>query len=320
MYAVDPEAAGCVNIGDLTMSGSHSVWDTHHQTLANAAPDPSVPEDPLGIVRQSRFRTDVDQWGDYIRYLGVTGNHDLTSWDFWYENWNKYLKGQKELGVNIENGGIYYTVSFNQTLLIMLDSERPSDAQTEWLEQVLKSPKAQNAFWKMVFFHQPVYPCNGKWPFGYGLRWVQLFEQYEVDIAFVAHSHTYERTCPMRDGRCVLPRGEHGVVYLNTSGGGGPIRDVWPDKIDTVTSGDISDTYDCAEVLEVYRSYWWHFCHVKVDDCILEVQCYPHDEHLRWGADQPEEADTDTDTAYLAPLVIDKCDDQGAPPLSTGSI
>jgi hypothetical protein len=288
MDELNPSAIAAINGGDLTSEGTVSQWNDHHDALANGAPDSSVPADPSGIVRQSRFRTDVSDWGDYIWYIGAFGNHDDGATD-WYQNWSDYLVGQKDLGVNSTNG-IYFHLVYNNTLFILLDSVHPSSAQTAWLEQILQSPEGQDAKWKFAFFHHPVYPCNGKSPFDDGLEWVELFEQYEVDIAFVNHSHTYERTCPMIGGVCA----DGGVIYLNVSGGGAPVRDVEATKSDTVSHGGRSDSYDCADILVKYRSNWYHFCHVAIADCLLTIDCYSHDYYAT------HEAPYDT-------LEIDKC-------------
>ena len=126
--------------------------------------------------------------------------------------------------------------------------------------------------WKFVFFHHPVYPCNLKFPFHAGLEWVEIFEDYGVDIAFSGHSHTYERTCPMVGGVCAAG----GVTYVNSSGGGAPTREVIADKQGTVSFGDRTDEYDCAQILAGYKSFQYHFCHLSYDDSALSMSCYAH--------------------------------------------
>lgn len=288
MVTLDPEAIAVFAPGDLTPTGARGEWDDHHDALAQGAPDPSVPADPTGIVRQSHFRTDVTTWGPYTRYLGIMGNHDDGS-DGWHSNWNDYLPGQVGLGQNSPDG-IYYSLSYENVLFIALDSINRSDEQTAWLEQVLQSPEAAAATFKIAFFHYPVYPCNYKSPFGGGIPWVELFEQHGLDIAFVADSHTYERSCPMIGGSCAAG----GVIYLNSSGGGAGTRVVDATKTDTVGSGDRTDSYDCAEILDQYQGEWHHFTHVAIEDCTLTASTYAHD----WHATQEAAFDT---------LVLDRC-------------
>lgn len=271
MFALDPEAVACFNGGDITANGTLEEWNDHHQRLADGAPDNSVPPDPLGIVRQSHFRTDVSEWGPYTRYIGVFGNHDDGSAD-WLTRWNNFLIGQSELGHNSEDG-IYFTLTYNNAFFVVLDSVHPSIVQTDWLQRVLQSPEALASTWKFVFFHHPVYPCNDKSPFHEGLEWVEFIESYQVDIAFVSHSHTYERTCPMIGGTCA----SGGVIYLNSSNGGAPARSVRETKTETVSHEGRNDTYDCSEILDSARGYWDNFCHITIDGCILNLNCYGHD-------------------------------------------
>jgi hypothetical protein len=272
MVELDSSAIALFNSGDITSDGRESQWDDHLQALADGAPDPDVPADRSGLVRQSVVRTDVSDWGNYIRYVGAVGNHD-THESGWIDVWNAYLPGQKDLGHN-SSRGVYFTLVYHNTLFIILDSENPSSAQTEWLAEVLQGPQAQAATWKFAFFHHPIYPCNYKSPFDEGVEWAELFEQHGVDIAFVAHSHTYERTCPMIGGECA----DGGVVYLNSSGGGAGVRDVDDDKSDTVSSGDRSDDYRCSDILEKARGNWHHFCHAAIAEGELTVKCYSHDD------------------------------------------
>ena len=289
MVDLDPGAVALFNTGDITSHGTDSQWALHLETLAAGAPDPTVPEDPLGIVRQSRVRTDVADFGPYIRYIGVLGNHDDNNGE-WFGNWNTYLPGQRALGSN-DTGGIYFSLTYGGALFIVLDSVNPTAEQTRWLEETLESPEAEAATWRFAFFHHPVYPCNWQDPFAEGLEWVELFETHGLDIAFVAHSHTYERTCPMVGGRCA----EYGVVYLNSSAAGAPVRPVYLDHRGTVSHDGRTDEWDCADVLEYGQGYWDHFCHFAVDRCRLEVSCYDHD----WVGGGGPPADS---------TIIDKCD------------
>ncbi len=272
MYDYDPTAVACINGGDLVLGGGADVWNVHQHVLADGAPDPTVPPDPSGIPRQSRFRTDAAEFGDYVRYFGVIGNHDVEV-DEWHDNWNRYLPGQAGLGVNSADG-VYYSFVYANALFVVLDSLHPSAAQTAWLAERLTDVHARGAFWKFVFFHYPVYPCNEKSPFDRGLPWVTLFEEHGVDVVFVSDSHTYERSCPMRGGHCVA---EGGVIYLNSSGGGAGTREVFPTKSDTVSYGGRTDHYDCAEILVAGRGLWHQFCHVEVDGCRLTVRCLGHE-------------------------------------------
>ncbi|MFQ6041151.1 MAG: metallophosphoesterase [Candidatus Poribacteria bacterium] len=80
--------------------------------------------------------------------------------------------------------------------------------QYRFLKETLASSKAT---WKFVYFHHPPYSSSSH---GSDLRiqkaWQALFEEYDVDIVFNGHDHTYERGLV------------NGVYYVVTGGGGAP--------------------------------------------------------------------------------------------------
>lgn len=289
MVEMDPDAVACFNTGDITSDGTAEEWAEHLRALAAGAPDPSVPAGPSGLARQSRLRSDVAEFGPWIRYIGILGNHDDNHHE-WLEVWNTALPGQRALGVNSDDG-VYFALSYGNALFVVLDSVNPSAAQTAWLERVLTSVEARRASWIFTFFHHPVYPCNPKEPFEEGLEWVELMERHGVDIAFVAHSHTYERTCPMRGGRCA----EGGVIYLNSSAAGAPVRPLFERRTETVRYDGRVDEFDCEEILEHGRGRWDHFCHVEVDRCRLRLACYDSG----WAEDRGPAEDQ---------LLVDRCE------------
>jgi hypothetical protein len=271
MIALDPKAVAAFTTGDLTDTGEAAEWDAHQAALACGAPDPCVSNDPLGIVRQSRFRTDVATFGPYVRYIAALGNHDLASFG-WFERWNQYLPGQRDLGVNAEDG-IYFHLTIANTLFIVLDSNHPSDQQTAWLEAVLSDPEAASARFRFALFHDPIYPCDAKPPAAWLMPWVEIFERYALDVAFVSHSHTYERTCAMLGGHCAAG----GVVYLDTGTVAAPPRDVWPTLSGTVVGTTRTDNYDCREILQSYLGLYNQFCHLRIQGCAATVRCYTFD-------------------------------------------
>ena len=198
---------------------------------------------------------------------GLLGNHDIHD-SSWYQNWNKYLPGQQGLGYN-NTDGIYFSVTYKNTLFLVLDSEHTSSAQTSWLQQELQAAAANPAIkWRFAFFHKPVYPCNYKSPFDNGIPWVRELEKHKVDMVFLGHAHCYERTCPMVGGACQTG----GVIYLTTGGGGAGTISV--DTSKKATAG--TDSYDCAQILLSAKGNWHHYCHAAIDDNKLTFSCYGH--------------------------------------------
>jgi 3',5'-cyclic AMP phosphodiesterase CpdA len=91
--------------------------------------------------------------------------------------------------------------------LFILNSNRVSVAQTDWLKQVLP---ASTAIWKVVVFHHPAWTCGGyRSNAAIVQKWVPLFEQYGVELVLSGHDHNYQRFGPRR-----------GVTYIVHGGGG----------------------------------------------------------------------------------------------------
>lgn len=90
-----------------------------------------------------------------------------------------------------------------------------------WLREVLKGAGSR---WKFVYFHHPFYTHSKHSAEGAAYvkeAFVDIFEEYGVDVVFTGHNHLYERTAPIRKDQ-IVPEGQ-GVVYV-VSGAGGAER------------------------------------------------------------------------------------------------
>jgi hypothetical protein len=215
--------------------------------------------------------------------MAVLGNHELgfpAIRNDWLSQWNAHLPNQVNLGNNGIDG-LYYSVQVGTALIIALDSQHPSSAQTLWLAKLLTSEQAERASAKIVFFHQPVYPCSSSHkPFEEGLAWVDLFEKHGVRLVFVSHLHDYERTCPMRAGACSPA---DGVTYVNL----GPLgatnyrsADLAEGEVEGNDADGLprTDRYRCSgtnKILVASKSGINDFCRVQVDGCNVVGNCFP---------------------------------------------
>jgi len=254
MALLDPKAVAVFNSGDITADGEDTQWQAHEQAV--------------NLGSAGKIRLDLTSFNpSYIRYFGVLGNHDIHT-SGWLANWNKYLSGQQALGHNASDG-IYYSVTYGNALFLVLDSEHSASPQTTWLQQELTAAAANPAIkWRFAFFHAPPYPCNYKTPNSSAIPWVRELEKHSVDMVFLGHAHTYERTCPMVGGKCQAG----GVMYITSGGGGAETVTVDPTKTATVGG----DSYDCSQILKVAKGDWHHYCHVKINGGTLTYACYPH--------------------------------------------
>jgi acid phosphatase type 7 len=162
--------------------------------------------------------------------------------------------------------GNYYGFDFGNTHFTALDSTRLVDyvdgvprataeldtaaAQPSFLRQDLA--RAQQARWRVVFFHYPPY-VSGDYEVEPMRRLVPDLEAGGVDLVFNSHTIVYERSHPLRGGRF---HEDGGIVYV-VAGGAGAKADWFHPKRAGHT----------AQALAVP-----HFVHVTVAGSTLEAK------------------------------------------------
>ena len=112
----------------------------------------------------------------------------------------------------------YNVLDFGDYMTILaLDSNHYSDVaggQTSWLEA--KLAERQDRAHVFPTYHVPAYPSHrsygGSTSTEIRERWVPLFEEYNIQLSFENHDHTYKRTHPIRNGEVVDDN--EGIVYL----------------------------------------------------------------------------------------------------------
>jgi hypothetical protein len=119
----------------------------------------------------------------------------------------------------LPGNGSWYAFEYGNSRFIFLDTEAPTSVSPEqyaWLVNELSRPETQQAAFRIVSFHKPLYVnlWNGG---GYtGETWVRndwmpLFQQYNVDAIINGHAHNYNRGLT------------NGVTCLIVGGGGGAL-------------------------------------------------------------------------------------------------
>jgi hypothetical protein len=161
-----------------------------------------------------------EQWEKFLKITGnkvtlymAPGNHDINS----RRSLATYTK--------LFDKEPYYSVSRNDTLFILLNTELPGQEskitgkQFDWLEEEL----ARDFKYKFVFLHRPVFPSPVGT--GYGLdrhqpdrnRLHQLLVKHGVGLVVAGHEHLYNRS------------EKDGIGYVITGGGGAPLHTVLED-------------------------------------------------------------------------------------------
>ena len=118
-----------------------------------------------------------------VKFYASLGNHDDPKLEPLYKPFNM-------------NGERYYTFKKDFVQFFALDSDYMDAQQLTWLEQNLRSSKAQ---WKICFFHHPLYNEGKMHGPDLDLRnqLSPLLKSYGVNVVFSGHEHAYERLKPV---------------------------------------------------------------------------------------------------------------------------
>ncbi|HHE65475.1 MAG TPA: metallophosphoesterase family protein [Bacteroidetes bacterium] len=191
-------------------------------------------------------------------YVAI-GNHERNA--HWFYDYLSYPQPEN-----------YYSFKFGNAEFFIIDSNEDftlESKQVKWLENALKSSKAK---WKFVAHHQPPYSSDEN---DYGDTYfekselgdlnirqlVPLYEKYHVDIVWVGHIHSYERTWPVKGNKIDE---KNGVIYIQTGGGGAPLENFAPTR-----------SWFTAKVLSN-----WQYCLVIIHDGTLQMMAYDIDGKL----------------------------------------
>ena len=114
----------------------------------------------------------------------------------------------------------WFSMNYGCTQFVGLDSNEtepdvslePGSDQYNWLQAELQSTAFNDATWKFVLFHHPIYTSGPHIAEDYE-HLVTLFEAAGVNMVFNGHNHHYERSY------------KDGIYYIVTGGGGAPLAD-----------------------------------------------------------------------------------------------
>jgi predicted MPP superfamily phosphohydrolase len=96
----------------------------------------------------------------------------------------------------------------------------PGSEQYEWLKGDLS--QVPNDKWKIVMAHRPPYSCAMHGNQTDVQPITELFDEYNVDVVFCGHDHSYQRSKPIYAGEV----SENGTIYVESAGAGAPLYEV----------------------------------------------------------------------------------------------
>ncbi|MBD3628513.1 metallophosphoesterase [Cyclobacterium sp.] len=134
-----------------------------------------------------------------------------------------------------------YSTNYGPATFFVLNSNQPGElqkggAQYEWLKNELSQSKSP---WKFVMMHHAPYSMDED---DYGDTWqgkgsygdrrfqplLRLLEDFDVDMMFFGHLHTYMRSFPLNQDQIDFDRG---ITYVQVGGMGGNLEDFAPNRV-----------------------------------------------------------------------------------------
>ncbi|CAF3752081.1 unnamed protein product [Rotaria socialis] len=120
------------------------------------------------------------------------------------------------------NSLFWYSFDVGPVHIIYYSTEhdfRHTSPQYAWLEQDLRSVDRSRTPWIIVGSHRPMYASETDEPYDFTKIILQLsleplFYKYHVDVNLFAHKHSYERTCPMFQQKCVSDGITHVLIGM----------------------------------------------------------------------------------------------------------
>ncbi|XP_058961900.2 uncharacterized protein [Pocillopora verrucosa] len=174
----------------------------------------------------------IEPYATLMPYMVGVGNHEQdhifggskdpsgAPGDGWHPWWGNYLDDSGgECGVPMfyrfhmpdnGNGLWWYSYEYGSVHFIMMSTEhdiRPGSRQYTWLENDLKKVDRNITPWIVLGGHRPMYTSQKvlrDYIVSRGLQYYleNLFHEYQVDLAFWGHYHSYERTCAVYKHQC----------------------------------------------------------------------------------------------------------------------
>jgi hypothetical protein len=172
-------------------------------------------------------------WSQYVRnyfnvyqpmlantpFFPAIGNHEVQTGAYGYQAYKSVysLPGNAPSGHAEE----YYSFDWGNAHFISVDTNQDYSTGSPQFNWLVNDLQTTTKFWKIVFFHAPAYSSgsSGSDP-DVDAYLVPLFETYGVNLVFNGHDHSYQRTCPIRNGSCTTIQNGGVVYYVNSSGAG----------------------------------------------------------------------------------------------------
>jgi len=190
-------------------------------------------------------------WEDFFRVEGpllrrsaiypVLGDNDIAQGKGKFQTYFPHIGSGY---YHFEWGGVHFFGLHTWDTLAGQDKEEfnQNSPQYKWFLEEIAKPEVQNAPFRVVFMHDPVYICRGKASDILRNTWSPVFQRSKVDAVF-ASWHIYERSV------------DKGVTYIISGGAGAELiqlnkNPAFPSQVDALQ---------------------YHFCRVDVGNGAMEI-------------------------------------------------
>ena len=244
-----PVRSGFVAFGDFgggpaqqAVADAMERWTVRHRVDALVTTGDNVYE----RGEPERFAAQLDRPYSELRRsrpLWVSlGNHDVTA--------GHGPEQLRHLGLPDQP----YARTLPGAQLLLLDSNRVDQGQTDWLERQLSGPGPRL---RVVVFHHPVWSCSSHDSTEEIIqRWGPVLESHRVALVLNGHDHNYQRFSSPQ-----------GVTYVVTGGGG---RSLYP----------LDDRCPAGTPPRVAEARRYHFTAVEVRGRSLVVTAVAEDDSV----------------------------------------
>ncbi len=239
----DTGSFSAILTGDSQIGASGSIpadafnWEETLKCAVEKAPDASL---LLSAGDQINYKSDQDETGvrereyagflypAYLRSLptaAAIGNHESKGTDYQFHFYNPH----SEDGYGATPSGSDYYFSRGNALFIVLNSNsRNIPAHRKLMKKAVSSHP--DAHWRIVMMHHDIYGSgvmhSNRTSANLRTIFAPLMDEYEIDVVFSGHDHSYARSHFMLDGTAIQYPGSTvtdpaGTAYisLGTSSG-----------------------------------------------------------------------------------------------------
>lgn len=241
----DPQVGASGGSGEGTADDLDIARDTYNWNLTVEQAVKYFPEAAFLLsVGDQVDRADVSETGakvresEYAGYLypeefrslpiaATIGNHDTQGADYSYHFNNPNSEGN--LGATAAGSDFYF--SYGDVLIICLNSNNRN--QTEHRELMQEAVESNpDATWKIAYFHSDIYGAGSAHAdtdaAGNRIVFAPLMDEFDIDLCFTGHDHTYSRSYQVLDGNVIdydISGGSvtnpEGTMYISTGSGSG---------------------------------------------------------------------------------------------------